>query len=343
MAFIFYIEDRDYNDATSYYVDIIKESIEQKLGEKVLMAHSIKDITEKDIVFTIHYRTFYFVYRFTKCQKLCFWVQGILPEELELQGNTIKNKLKIYFYNRVEKIILRTASLIFFVSEDMRLHFQKKWGVEVKNYIIMPCFNKQIIKESFFTERKYTSPSFVYAGSLSSWQCIDETLVLYKEIEKQLPDSSLIILTAEVNKAKLLLKERQIKNASVNYIPLYELDSELQKYKYAFLIRDDIDVNHVATPTKMNTYLANGLIPIYSDVVGAFRRYLSAMNSSVVLKSPLDKENAVAAVVDFEKQSIIPSEILEEYSSIFSLFYNEEEYKNAIAKYIYKLFLLDKN
>ena len=87
------------------------------------------------------------------------------------------------------------------------------------------------------------------------------------------------IITAEVSiikgkfgkKANNLIEEHNIKTAYVKYVDLRDLNNELLKYKYGFLLRRDNLVNNVATPTKMNSYLACGLIPIFTDAITDYK------------------------------------------------------------------------
>ncbi|HCH8014075.1 TPA: hypothetical protein NJW72_003719, partial [Acinetobacter baumannii] len=110
-----------------------------------------------------------------------------------------------------------------------------------------------------------------YAGSLATWQCVDKTLELYSLIERVLPNASLTLLTKEKELAETMINNYKIKNYSIKYVSLENLDTELLKYKYGFLIRENHIVNNVATPTKMNSYLANGIIPIYSSFIDDFK------------------------------------------------------------------------
>ena len=115
----------------------------------------------------------------------------------------------------------------------------------------------------------------MYAGSLSAWQNIDETLKIFKQIENIIPEATLTLLTEEKIKAQALIKQYDIQNAMVRYVSLNNLNEELLKHKYGFLLRKDIKVNNVSTPTKMNSYLSSGVIPIYSDAIKDFSKHIN--------------------------------------------------------------------
>ena len=188
-----------------------------------------------------------------------------------------ENSLSKYFrkalWEFLERFALKHAEKIFFVSETMLGHYKRKYGYAKKNHFIMPCFNQEL-DLSCFTVDKYKSPSFVYAGSMSRWQCIDETLLLYKKIKQQFPQAALTLLTKEQEYAKQLCEKYHV-TADIQFVPSSELQNKLKEYKYGFIVRDDITVNNVATPTKMNSYMAAGVIPVYSDVIGDFKSQFS--------------------------------------------------------------------
>lgn len=138
---------------------------------------------------------------------------------------------------------------------------------------IISCYNKALNKNLIIENfSKYYKLNFVYAGSLYKWQCIEKTLEVFREVEKIDSSAHLTLLTKNTTEAKHMVELFGIKNFDVKYISLHDLDSELIKYKYGFLLRADNILNRVAKPTKMNSYLAVGIIPIYSIVVDSLKK-----------------------------------------------------------------------
>ncbi|MFV0538153.1 MAG: hypothetical protein ACK5M3_12395 [Dysgonomonas sp.] len=335
MNFLIYLGENDYNDATSYYVDIIKEAI-SRTGNTSSIIGTWKGITKDDYVITINYKSFFFVDIFTECKNIIFWFQGVLPEEVTLSFGKLEGTIKRIVYSRIEKMILKKARLLFFVSDAMLKHFQTKCQYNGDNYIVMPCFNKKISKTSFLYSEKYTNPTFVYAGSLSKWQCIDETLTLYKKIEDNIKGAKLILLTGEQELAKSLVSSKGIENYKIDYIEVDKLDEELKKYKYAFLIRNNIIVNKVSTPTKMNTYLANGLIPIFTDSVDAFADQIAKLQYSICFK--YGSNTVFEQIKKMERMEIEPEGVYNEFNNVFETYYNTELYIELIRVSIKKIF-----
>lgn len=314
------------NDATDYYVSIIKKHLEY-VGRQVEIVNSVDNIQKTDEVLVITTKTFFFVWLKNPKQKISIWFQGIVPEEAMLIfEHTFFSKYIRKFYNEIwEKIALKYAKNIFFVSKAMLKHYQKKYGYKKNNYFIMPCFNQKLNKDAF-SQGKYLSPTFLYAGTLSKWQCIDRTLLIFKEIQQQIPNAELFLFTSEKEKAKCLIEQYDIRNVSVDYVNYNELNKRIQGIKYGFLIRDNNSVNNVATPTKMNGYLANGIIPIYSDVIDDFKENLK---SQYLITGNTD-EDLVNKIISFEQKRLNSLDIYNEYSIFFREYYNEEKYIQSI-------------
>ena len=328
IKFFLPLERNSLNDATQYYIELIEKAIE-KAGGSSIHCNSLSEINSKDIVFTIELNTFMQCFFKRRGIKIIHWVQGVSPEEVML---TKPNKIFYYLRCMIEWLIMKFAIKIFFVSEAMLQHYEKKYKVKVKNKaIIIPCYNKHLQKSTFFTPNRYTKPHFVYAGSLSAWQCFDEMLTIYKKIEEKLPHSKLTILTAEIEKANISLAEKQIQHFEVKYIPLEELEIELSKYKYGFLIRKISVINYVATPTKMNSYLSVGLIPVFTDAVGDFNEKIHLKEYELKLSGDINIEKSVRKILEFENNINVNTENYYNFvKSIFDNYYNDDKYIRVI-------------
>ena len=324
-----FVEEQEKNDATSYYIEILKTAI-TKLTDEVKEVTSIREIDKNDIVIVITVKTFFLVWNKNRKQEIYIWFQGILPEENLMMFKGVKKYFK-FTYNRIlEKLALHYCKKVFFVSEAMNKHYKKVYGYKGDKHFIMPCFN-QDLELSCFNDDKYRKPTFVYAGSLASWQCVDETLKLFKEIKDNIPDATITLLTKERDKAFKLAKQYGINELTVKYTLYTELKHEMSKYKYGFLLRKDTSVNNVATPTKMNSYMACGVIPVFSNVIGDFKDALKDVKYKIVV-SPT--ENCIDAIKEIEKEKLNSTEILKEYKKIFTSYYSKEYYVENIKEFL---------
>lgn len=323
-----FVRSRDLNDATKHYVDIIISCL-KNLGHEVEFVYSVKEISKEDRVLVITLPGFIKAWLHNPFQDISMWFQGVTPEECGMLFSGLKKYWKIFFNTILDFFTVHMAKRVMFVSETMLRHYRKKYGYNGKNYVLMPCFNQAIEKDAF-VDKKYNTPSFVYAGSLSKWQCIEETLELFTHIKKEIPNASLTLLTCEQTKAQELLEKYGIKDAVVKYIPYQELNEELKKHKYGFLIREDVKVNNVATPTKMNSYMACGIIPVYSNVIGDFKEVFTGMRYKIDVTSSMDE--TIERIKDIEQNDIIAEDVYNEYNKLFETYYSEKHYTPLITE-----------
>ncbi len=319
------------DDAIDFYMRIVADAI-TAMGESSIHVEEYNQLNHQDKIVTVLARDFAKLWRRRRIHPIINWFQGIAPEEtkLGLQSNGFKLKKALFRFlvTENEKFVLNKSLLNIFVSETMREHYEKKYGYNKNNYFIMPCFN-QFIHAPAFTDKKYSKPTFVYTGNLSSWQCFEPMLNLFKRIKDNIPDAELTIYTRDQEKARILLTKYGIE-AAVKYVPYMQLNEEIKDYKYGFIIREDIEVNRVATPTKMSSYLANGIIPVYSDVVGAFKESISCMHYSIPL-APITN-SGIEKLFALEKTEIKGEDVFYEYKKLFDSYYNREKYVKELSQ-----------
>ncbi len=284
MRIIFYLPEKSLNDATIYYVDLISKAFTQENFKVEIFNNLDFHYNKTDYILTIRVRDFLSALFNKRSNRVIMWFQGVGPEEyLMINNYSIKAKIISFLFSLFENITLRLSYFNFFVSNQMKLHYAKKYNYKSKNCCIIPCYNKNL-NRSFFNKEIKKDNSFVYAGSLFSWQCFEKTIALYQEIENRMAGVSLTILTKEINEANEIISKYGLRNVVVYYVSLEDLDAELSKFKYGFLLRENDVINNVSTPTKMNSYLSVGLIPIYTDVIQSFEENLKLENFEIKLK-----------------------------------------------------------
>ena len=328
----FYLQDGDLNEATSYYIDIISRALLQQ-GEQVEKVFSLKVISPTDKVITIQSKAFFRVWLKNPKQYIINWYQGIVPEEaMCMFEDSLSKYARKYLWRFLEYFSLCKAKGNIFVSEAMWRHYQHIYGYDKSNYCIMPCFNQELDLRQF-TAEKYATPSFVYAGSLSRWQCIDRTLLLFKDIHALFPQATLTLLTKEKEKAISLCHKYGVK-ADIKFVASSELQQVLGAYKYGFIVRDDIAVNNVATPTKMNSYMAAGVIPVYSDVINDFQ---TVFRDSKYVVSFTGEEEALSKIKKIETSGVDCGVIKSEYETVFGFYYSVDKYVGLLSTFLTNL------
>lgn len=322
---MFWIKFLKSNDiVTGYYLNIIKSALE-KAGEKVDNSYSWEKIKigRDDIAVVAH--SLDALKMILGRHKYFLWCQGIWPEESYLKH---KSKLRLFVLSFLERLAITHASYLFFVSEQMKNFYEKKYHLSFKNnYYIMPCVN-DIIHEKSFSNEKYKTNIFCYAGALSKWQCFEKTIELYKQIEDKYPSSKLMLLVRDKEQAILYLKKYKIKNYEIDFVPVSDLPKKLLSVKFGFLLRENDPVNHVATPTKLMTYLGNGVIPIYSNSLSTLNGFLSNTRYKVCYKN----DNDISAIEEMMHMDIAYSEVKAEYMQIYDDNFNKEKHINELSK-----------
>ncbi len=322
----------DFNRVTEFYFNIILTAL-GNLGyspspyDKCTL-YNVFRIPKKDKVLVTGLRTFLYLY-LTGHRNLVYWYQGVTPEENFL---LFKKKWKYYVYSYIEKLSLKVVKHKIGVSTYIFKHFEKKYKIELKKseLFVMPCFNSIFNEENFSVPGKYEKNIFCYAGSTRAWQGIDKFLSLYAEIEKKYENVFLKIYSNDIYLVNQLAKETGIKNYMIDCVSPDQIDDALSDCKFGFIIRDDDIINNVATPTKFATYLANGIIPIYSSSIHSYRD----LSSKYRFLCCVDNDIAIDNIMPYMNNNVDKEEIKKEYKKIFNDFYNTDSYIMKLIEFL---------
>ncbi|ENU91205.1 hypothetical protein F971_03343 [Acinetobacter vivianii] len=329
---VFFLPEGSINDATEYYLNILCLGLKDS-DFNVVYCSTLKGVHAPDYILTIEAKQFFLAkIKFPKA-KIINWFQGVVAEEAYMLTKSIARKYVWHFY---EWFTLKFSFFNIVVSKKMLEYFEKKYKVSIgKNSFIMPCFNKKYDK-GIWSRKKISDATFVYAGSLAAWQCVDKMLKIYSHIEKNLENTKITLLTKDCDKAVELINQYDLKNYDVRYVPLAELENELIQYKYGFLIREDHIVNQVATPTKMNSYLAAGIIPIYSNVVDDFNKNLSNYTTLVRHENQIPESFVTDQILSIERigEDDFSLKFKKDLDEIFKNYYNEEVYLTEFKSFL---------
>lgn len=306
------------------YLEVIGESLEQ-CGYKCEYIKQIDgSINKKDlIVFPIAHDAFR--YYFKGYKNIGLWQQGATADESYMRH---KSKLRYNMLNFFDCFVMKKSKFILFVSEYMCKHYEKlsKRSLSEKSYI-MPCYNEQY-DEKTIEKKDYTKRVFTYVGSLSVWQCFEQTVELYLQIEKYFPDASLKVLTFQVDEARKILEEKGVKNYEVKCVTPDKVNEEILETTYGFVVREDNVVNRVATPTKFSSYLAAGVLPIYSSCLRDFHVHAEEKSFAFALNPGDDFEK----LVQYLNRDIDKDTIRREIEELFDTYYSTEGHiKNIVG------------
>lgn len=305
------------------YLDVIKAAL-IKLGYECEYIESLNNIPKKSlIVFPMAKDVF--KYYFKGYRNVILWQQGATGAESFMRH---KSKIRKFILDFMDCFAMNKAKMIFFVSQYMQEYYEAKAHRSfAKKAYVMPCFN-ETLDVSVFEKKDYSKKVFTYVGSLDLWQCFNETADVYAEIEKRNPDAFFKVLTFNVEKAKEIIAEKSIKNFSVACVPKEQVKKELEEVTYGFILRHDIEVNRVATPTKISSYLSAGVLPIYSSCLKDFHANASGKSFAFALNPGQDLDG-LANYINEEKDK---NSVQKEIQDLFDTYYSVENHvKNIVA------------
>lgn len=263
------------------------------------------------------------------------WMQGVIPEESYMRN---KSKLRLCILSIVEKIVLKRSKLVLMVSQAMLDHYESKYRIDLSHKsIIMPCFNETELVYDAFEDEKYGVNTFVYVGSLHTWQCFEQTVELYARIEEQSKGKTkFYVYTFQTELAEDIINKYGIKNYSVDYVNKEKLSERIKGIKYGFVLRENCIVNNVATPTKFSNYLANGIIPIYSEAVMSFADYDKANQLGLVCNLD-DIPSGVEGILQHMQMAVSANHIRSQCERAFNDYYNADAYIEKISEKLKQL------
>ena len=218
------------------------------------------------------------------------------------------------------------------VSQAMRQHYLTKYGYSGASFV-MPCVNQDLSEEAFSAPCKYAAPTFVYAGSMHRWQCFELSLEVFRKVRLQYPHARLTVLTGDSAAARAAVEKAGLADVEITRVPLDQLQDTLRAYKYGFVLRQQHVVNHVATPTKVSSYMAAGVIPIMTTAVGDYAVRLGSMQH-VIMNSDLNADAIADKVLQFETRVVSPHDILAEYRQVFADYFDPNKYIGEMANFL---------
>lgn len=224
---------------------------------------------------------------------ILFDMHGALEDIKEVAKNENLIKKCIYFIlfyldNLVLKRAFKYANGCFVVTKSLEAYLKNKfkYANNTKFYII-PCATSGNIftKEKYIKYRnkyrkKYKITDeivFVYSGGTSSWQCLKETLELYKKIKDKLDMSSkLLIFSHDIKKIEKMTLNR--KDILIDSYSADEVQKALCAADISFLIRKNNLTNKVAFPNKFLEYVKSGLYIIATPFVEEIAKQIKQYN-----------------------------------------------------------------
>lgn len=331
MKTIYYFKD-DLHNVTEYYFGLIIKALE-KNGNKVIELPAYKKSVvkgiSKDSYFLITMPREFILLYIKGYRNFIYWYQGIVPEENYM---IMGDKWRKPIYSWIEKLSLKKIQYKIGVSKYMFQHFESKYHLKFKDgeNFIMPCFNSTLFKSNFHISGKYDNAVFCYAGGVQPWQGFDIILQTYKQIEDKYKNTTLRIFSKDLDAAKDLLLKYDIRHYTLDSVKQEEMNDALSLCKYGFLLRDNNIVNQVATPTKLATYVGNGVIPIITSTIRSY--------ADIATEYPhiycYDENNKEQVIDKALTDKIDAQELEDEYTSLMDKYFNTDKYIERLQVFL---------
>lgn len=329
-SFIFYTNPWDRNDATGRYMDIIARAFRVAGYEDKGLTNSLRDITNSDTIITINCAFGIKACLFRRRNTLVHWFQGIEAEERQFLHGGVKGRLQYLLWSTLERVILHVAKLCIFVSAEMVEHYKHKHGKQPSSFI-MPCYNAAFEQTLHSSGQKFQAVNLVYAGSMHPWQRVKDVIAIYREIRILSPDARLTLLTRENDTAQRLCAEQNMLDVDIRSVPAERIAAELSQFSCGFILRDEMHINRVSTPTKLSSYLAAGVMPVVTTATPALGRIVEGTDYKLVLDPNINSKEAARKILELHKFATDSKAVLQDYQTIFETHYNDREYEKKMT------------
>jgi len=317
------------NEATSHYIGTMAKAM-QRNGRQLVHVETIAAVPDRAITIVVECKSAIKLRLARPSSRTWIWLQGIVPEEARLHMDSAPRE---QLWNLFERYSLLSAEGLVMVSDAMREHYRRKFPKMQTPVFVMPCvnavFDPRLISA---TADRYCHPSFVYAGSMHAWQCIGLMLASFANVQSVLPAATLTILTKDRAGAEAAIGAAGLSGVMVDFVPVDALQDTLAKFKYGFVLRDDHIVNQVATPTKVSSYMAAGVIPVMTD---AIRDYAMRLRDAdpIVIARDYDPAAIGGEILTLENRTITADHVIESYGRIFSDYFDHDIYIDRLAAF----------
>lgn len=202
-------------------------------------------------------------------------IHGALEDILEVsrKASGLKSKIFRILYHVDKSAVkkgIQNCDGVFVVTRALEDYLKERYPIaRNKKFYIIPCatstnpINETEYQEDRIKYRgKYNIASdelvFIYSGGVSSWQCVAESIGLYKAISEKLSiKTRMLVFSHNIKEIEALAKgDQRIQTDS--YTP-DELFHALRVGDFAFLLRRDNLTNNVAFPNKFLEYVQSGM------------------------------------------------------------------------------------
>ncbi len=210
-------------------------------------------------------------------------IQGLVVDEYYYERFSSGPDAVSRRMERAEAETLTGSNWLIVVSQAMRNHYESRLHRPLKNSALIPCatradFHPDQERRSTLRREHGLEDKFVlcYAGSAEKYQLPGAMCRLFKELLPHMPDAFLLIFSHQPAVFERFLRAEGVDSAcyKITSVPHSQIFDNLQMGDAGLLLRDDSQVNRVASPTKFAEYCLCGLPVLTTPYVGDFSEYV---------------------------------------------------------------------
>lgn len=240
-------------------------------------------------------------------------IRGVIGEEL-LNRETLLSKFYYTQTKIIERYVFKYCDYLFFVSHNMQKYYMDKYDFKQHSAVFPTIVDEKLFytsseKRNIIRERLKISERlcYVYVGGVDYWQNLDKILLKFDSINKENQRKFFFIILTNnkqwvfdfCHKNGIKLDNFYIDSLPYDKVPLY-----LNAADFGVIIRNDDLINFVASPTKINEYLACGLKIINNlEQIGVNQKFLNVEYRNI--KSIISEQDSVYSALLINKASEI--------------------------------------
>ena len=188
---------------------------------------------------------------------------------------------------QIQKDNIKFSDRIICVSENLKKQLEANTGMKINDYRIISCgvdLDRYQVEKAELPVDISNRIVVGYSGGMDKWQRMDDIIKISTLLHEKDNRIFLIIYTmGNVEKYQDMLERLGNGNYYIKSLRSNEVPSHLKVLDAGFLVRDNLIMNKVSSPTKIPEYLAARAALICTEYSGDYEVYCKNRNNCFVL------------------------------------------------------------